>query len=124
MNCTIGPSIRRPALLIASTCSLARSTNVTSCPARARCAPRVPPIAPAPHTRSCISLASAVFGEAVADQAEGDANDQQREAGKRRHPPCEQEELAPFGDHRAPLRCGRLGTEPEEAQGRAGEDCE
>src|SRR4029077_13688407 len=123
-NWTSGPSMRRPALLIASTCSGARSTNVTSCAARARCAPRVPPIAPAPQTRSFIPLASAVFGEPVADQAECDTDDQQGEAGKRRHPPREQQVLASLRDHRAPFRGGGLRAEAEEAEGRAREDRE
>src|SRR6266571_9488447 len=96
VNCEIGPSIRRPDLLIASTCSGARSTKVTSCPARAKCAPSVPPIAPAPQTRSFMSLASAIFGQPVADQTESDADHQEREPRERRHPPGEQQELAPL----------------------------
>src|SRR5881397_3907225 len=99
-NSAIGPSMRRPARLIASTCSSARSTKVTSCPARARCAPSVPPIAPAPQMRNLMALTSAALGESVADQAESDADDEQREAGQRRHPPGEEEVLAALRDHR------------------------
>src|SRR5262245_16432012 len=51
VNSAIGPVMRRPFALIASTWSVAVSTRVMSCPARARNAPSVPPIAPAPHTR-------------------------------------------------------------------------
>src|SRR5437588_334631 len=44
------PSIARPSRRIASTCSATVSTKSTSWPARTRCAPTVPPIAPAPTT--------------------------------------------------------------------------
>src|SRR5512138_3571459 len=54
VNSAIGPVMRSPERLMASTCSSTESTKVTSWPARARCAPIVPPIAPAPHTRNLI----------------------------------------------------------------------
>src|SRR5512146_3455781 len=53
-NSAIGPVMRSPERLIASTCSSTESTKVTSWPARARCAPMVPPMAPAPQTRKLI----------------------------------------------------------------------
>src|ERR1041384_4701798 len=52
VNSLIGPAMRRPFALIASTWSVAASTRVMSWPARARNAPSVPPIAPAPQTRN------------------------------------------------------------------------
>src|SRR5438093_52245 len=110
-NARHNSSTRSPARLIAPTWSLARSTKVTSCRARARCAPIVPPIAPAPQTRNLMALGSAALGESVADQAERDTDDEQGQAGQRRHPPSEQQELASLGDHRAPLGRGRLGPE-------------
>src|SRR2546421_9326190 len=51
VNVSIGPEIVRPERLMEATCSDTVSTKVTSWPARARNAPSVPPIAPAPHTR-------------------------------------------------------------------------
>src|SRR5437762_2633672 len=51
VNVSIGPEIVRPERLMEATCSDTVSTKVTSWPARARKAPSVPPIAPAPHTR-------------------------------------------------------------------------
>src|SRR2546429_7393765 len=51
VNVSIGPEIVRPERLMVATCSDTASTKVTSWPARARNAPSVPPIAPAPHTR-------------------------------------------------------------------------
>src|SRR5439155_5128600 len=121
-NWASGPSMRSPASLTAATWSRARSTNVTSCPARARCAPMVPPIAPAPHTRSFMESTSAPLGEPIADQTERDPDDQEGEAGECRHPPRQEEVLAALGDHRAPLGRRWLRAEAEEAQGRAGED--
>src|SRR5262249_29805310 len=50
VNSSIGPVTRSPTRAIASTCSPATSTIVMSAPARARYAPSVPPIAPAPQT--------------------------------------------------------------------------
>src|SRR5438094_4000572 len=121
-NWASGPSMRSPAPLIATTWSGTRSTNVTSCPARARCAPMVPPIAPAPHIRSFMESASPTLGEPVADQAERDPHDQEGEARKCRHPPRQQKVLTALGDHRAPLGRWPLRAEAEEAQRRARED--
>jgi len=42
-----------------------------------------------------MDLASAALGESVADEAERDAEDEERE---HRHPPREQQELVPLGD--------------------------
>ena len=55
VNSSIGPVTRRPSRVIASTCSTTVSTMVTSWPARARYAPSVPPIAPAPQIRDRIA---------------------------------------------------------------------
>src|ERR1019366_5575102 len=56
VNSAIGPVMQIPSRSMAATCSSTLSTMVTSWPARARCAPIVPPIAPAPQTRQRISL--------------------------------------------------------------------
>src|SRR5690348_948313 len=60
VNSAIGPVTRSPRSLIATTCSSAASTTVTSCPPRARYAPIVPPMAPAPHIRNLIPMSSGV----------------------------------------------------------------
>src|SRR5207237_3599356 len=84
-----------PALLIAATCSSARSTNVMSCPARARCAPIVPPIAPAPQTRNFMALGSAALGESVADQTERDADEQPIVQAASTYPTCRVARVVP-----------------------------
>src|SRR5260221_10237852 len=61
VSSSIGPVTRRPPRVMASTCSTTVSTIVTSPPARARYAPSVPPIAPAPQMRDRI-LVSAPSG--------------------------------------------------------------
>ena len=54
VNSSIGPVILSPLRSIAATCSATVSTTVTSWPNRARYAPMVPPIAPAPQMRQRI----------------------------------------------------------------------
>src|SRR5215467_13424908 len=58
MNSAMGPVTEIPMLSMAETCSVTVSTKVISWPARARKAPSVPPMAPAPQTRNRISVRS------------------------------------------------------------------
>src|SRR3954452_24769870 len=62
------------------------------------------------------------IGQAVADEAEPDADDHDRDAGQGRQPPRAEDVVLPVGDHCAPLRRRRLRTETEEPERRAKKD--
>src|SRR4051794_3458591 len=54
--------------------------------------------------------------EAIADEAERDADDHDRDAGEGSEPPLRKDVVLPIRDHHAPLGRGRLGAEAEEAE--------
>ena len=73
------------------------------------------------------ALHRAAFGiehvaQAVAEQVEAEADDEDGEPGHGRDPPLVEEELAAGGDHRAPFGRRRLGAEAEEAEAGGGQD--
>src|SRR3954453_20700969 len=101
-----------------------RNVNETSSTARTT-PPSVRMNVCSPVTRRISSVATATAAsdiaaqevrEAVADQAEGDADDHDRDARQRRQPPRAQDVVLAVGDHRAQLRGRWLRAEPEKAE--------
>src|SRR5690348_14011094 len=62
--------------------------------------------------------------QAVAEQVEAHHGEEDGQARRRRVPPCIRQEFAGFRDGPAPLRGGRRGSEPEEAERGRGQDGE
>src|SRR5262245_19064529 len=61
-------------------------------------------------------------GEPVADQAERNADNDDRDAGERGEPPLREDVVLALRDHHAPLLRGRLGAEAQKTERRAEED--
>src|SRR5581483_11410309 len=65
-----------------------------------------------------------VVGKPVAEEAEEEPDDHDRETGEEDEPRSGRDEVAPVRDHHAPLRLRRLHTEAEEPERGAGHDVE
>src|SRR5258708_26259412 len=65
-----------------------------------------------------------LVGQPVADQADEEADDDDRQPGKQHHPGRGEHQIAALGDHQPPFGRRRLYAEAEEAQGRAKLDVE
>src|SRR3954447_12005178 len=109
-----------------------RSVNETSSTARTTppsvrmnvCKPSTRRISSAAtsDTASASLICTQQVGQAVADEAEPDTDDDDRDPRQRREPPGAEDVVLPVGDHRPPLRRRRLRAEPEEPERRAEED--
>src|SRR5690606_10743415 len=62
--------------------------------------------------------------DAVAEEVEGEHGDEDRRAGRDRHPPGVLEKVLAEGEHLPPAWGRRLHAEAEEREGRLGEDGE